>query len=271
MSDLDNLPVNDIFNFYQPEQEYIGILSIPHSGEIVPDEFEKFLTKDQKARMQDVDFRVNELVDIPRLQKNGVAVLVANIHRICVDLNRSEDLCVLNWQRNSMGVELVIKRPDEQQENQLRLRYHTPYYTMIKSLIEELHRFQNPVSFIDLHSMPSNPTKYHLEINPHQAKERPDFCVSDVKGKTCSKEFIDTVCDNLKKISPNVTQNDPYFGGYVTRHVDANFEYTNNVQIEIKRGIYMDEKNQKLNNELVNKLRPNLTDALITTFRKFKG
>jgi N-formylglutamate amidohydrolase len=269
MNNLSNLPKNDIFNFYPPEDKFIGILSIPHSGEIIPEEFEQYLSKDNKTRMQDVDFRVNELVDIQQLQAKGIAVLVANIHRVCVDLNRSSELCVLNWKKNSMGKELVIQEPTEDEVSLLRQKYYAPYYTMMKSMIEELHRYQDPVSFIDLHSMPSRPTAYHLAINPNQAKERPDFCVSDIEGKSCTPEFINHTCDQLKSFSPNVTKNDPYFGGHVTRHVDAEFAYTNNIQIEIKRGIYMDEENQQLDRELVANLRPNLTSALINVFEHF--
>ena len=264
-----NILEDEIFNFYPAENKFIGILSIPHSGEIIPQEFERFLVKDQKSRMQDVDFRVNELVDIAKLQKSGIAVIVANIHRACVDLNRSQDTSVLNWKKNSMGVELVQQEPSLEENQQLQLRYHAPYFTMLKSLIEELHRHQQQVSFIDLHSMPSVPTDYHLKINPNQSMSRPDFCVSDISGKSCEKDFIDTICNELSNFSSDVTQNDPYFGGYITQHVDREFSYTNNVQIEIKRGIYMDEKDQKLDSKKVEALKSKLTQALINTFEKF--
>lgn len=269
MSNFDNLDTNNIFNFYPPAQKFIGILSIPHSGETVPSEFEKYLTKDQKARMQDVDFRVNELVHIKKLQEHGIAVIVSNIHRICVDLNRGPNECVLNWKSNSMGLKLVEADATIDEQLELKQKYYSPYYAMLKSLIENLHLNTETVSFIDLHSMPSRPTEYHLKINPNQKLERPDFCVSDVNGKTCEKEFIDYTCDQLKKFSKNVTQNDPYFGGHVTRDVDAKFSYTNNIQIEIKRGIYMDESNQTLINEKVDVLRENLTNALIKVFESF--
>ena len=41
------------------------------------------------------------------------------------------------------------------------------------------------------------------------------------------------------------TVNDPYFGGYVTRHF-VPFTSVPNVQIEINRAEYMDEKIQQL-------------------------
>ena len=88
---LDHPQKNPIFDFYAPlGSKYLGLLSIPHSGETIPAEFEKFLSGDLKAYKEDVDFKVNELVDIRKLQEAGVAVLVAHVHRICVDLNRAE-------------------------------------------------------------------------------------------------------------------------------------------------------------------------------------
>jgi len=94
---------NSIFRYYPPQNGYIGIISIPHSGEVIPTEFLPYLTKDLRAIAEDVDTKVDHLVDIELLTQNGIAVLVSNIHRVCVDLNRAEDICVLNWKKNSQG------------------------------------------------------------------------------------------------------------------------------------------------------------------------
>ena len=122
---------------------------------------------------------------------------------------------------------------------------------------------------IDLHSMPSRPTEYHLKITPDQPKIRPDFCVSDISGVSCSKNFIDHMCKELESFSKNVTQNIPYFGGHITRHIQANYPDTQNIQIEISRGIYMDEDKKCLKDDLVKELKPKLTRAIINQFSKF--
>lgn len=266
----DNIP--SIFSYFPPKNGYIGILSIPHSGEDIPDEFREYITDDLTVLSRDVDFKVDELVDIGQLTENGIAVLVAHIHRTCVDLNRSEDICVLNWKSNSHGEKIVFKEPDERTIEVLTGKYYSPYYEMIKSSMNELAKVQKgTVTFIDLHSMPSKPTEYHLNINPNQKLQRPDFCVSDIEGLSCDKNFIDDVCMNLNSFSKWVTQNDPYFGGHVTRHVHATYKNKNNIQIEINRGIYMDEEKRVLNSELVSKLKPNLTAALLSVFKKYSS
>lgn len=266
---IDN--TESIFEFYPPLAPPIGVVSIPHSGEVIPKEFSELLIGDFDVLSRDVDTGVHKLINIEELNKAGVAVLKANIHRACVDLNRSPDVCVLNWKKNSHGEELIRKLPDPDTENLLSKKYHAPYYEMIKALINELYKQMERPSFIDLHSMPSKPTKYHLDINPNQALERPDFCVSDIEGKSCEKEFIDFVSSELAKDYEKVNQNDPYFGGHVTRHVDATFPNVNNIQIEISRATYLNEENRTIDKDLADKLRPILTRSLVNTFEKFSS
>lgn len=259
-----------VFDLYAPTSDkFIGVISIPHSGENIPPLFEDYLTKEQRHRFEDVDTKVDQLVDIKKLQEKGIAVIVAHTQRICVDLNRAPELCVLNWKQNSMGQPLVLKEVSKELEQELVAKYHAPYFETIKSLINNLERKMLKPSFIDLHSMPSKPTEYHLKITPNQALERPDFCVSDVSGTTCEKNFINFICDQLKKTYPLVNQNDPYYGGYITRHVDELFPTANNIQIEIKRGNYLNEVSKELIPDKVAKMKPTLTEALIATFENF--
>ncbi len=270
MFKLDHPQKTPIFEYYAPlGTQYRGLLSIPHSGEVIPKEFEQYLSGDLFAYKSDVDYKVNELVDIKALQEAGIAVLVANVHRICVDLNRSEDLCVLNWKQNTQGEQLVMKEPDAQEIERLIETYHRPYFEMMKSALQELERIKkNPVSMIDLHSMPSRPTEYHMKQNPNQKKDRrPDFCLSDRRGKTCEPAFIKFFQENLINRGHDSSLNDPYIGGYVTEFVDR-FR-TNNIQIEINRDIYMDEKTKELIPAKVAHLKPLLTAALIEGFVKF--
>lgn len=270
MFKLDESKLTNIFNYFAPKSSFKGILSIPHSGEEIPREFPPYLTSNKDSLGKDVDYKVNELVDIEKLNQAGIAVIVSNIHRTCIDLNRASDICVLNWKKNSHGERLVLKEPDTQTTYELTQKYYTPYYEMLKSMINALYKSQpSIVSLIDLHSMPSTPTKYHLDINANQKMERPDFCVSDIEGISCSKEYIDYVCEQLTSFSKLVTQNDPYFGGYITRHIHATYKNINNIQIEINRKIYMDEKNRQLKPELIKGLKVNLTKNLIATFNHF--
>lgn len=266
---LDHPQKNPLFDFYAPNgSQYRGLLSIPHSGENIPAEFEKFLSNDLPAYREDVDFKVNELVDITKLQEAGIAVLVAHVHRVCVDLNRAENNCVLFWKENTQGKKLVIQDPDTEQTQTFIEKYYRPYYEILKAAIQDLEkRKKGLVSMVDLHSMPGRPTEYHMKQNPNQKIHRPDFCVSDRKGKTATPEFINFFKDELIKSGHESRLNEPYVGGYITEYVDQ-FR-TNNIQIEINRSIYMDETKKELNQSKVEKLKPLLTQVLIKGFEAF--
>ena len=258
-----------LFDYYAPMGEHFrGILSIPHSGENIPPEFAEFLSGDLNAYREDVDFKVNELIGIPRLQTAGIAVLVAHVHRICVDLNRAENNCVLFWKNNTHGKQLVVKEPTVRETEKFIETYHRPYFEILKAGIQDLEKRKTGlVSMIDLHSMPSRPTEYHLKQNPNQQMHRADFCLSDKKGKTCNPEFISFFNQELSSKGYKTSINDPYVGGFVTEFVDQ-FQ-TNNIQIEINRSIYMDESKKLLLNEQVTKLKVLLTDVLIKGFERF--
>jgi N-formylglutamate deformylase len=258
-----------LFDFYSPlGNNYIGLLSIPHSGENVPAEFQEYLSGDERAYKEDVDFKVNELIDIPTLQKNGVAVVVSHVHRICVDLNRAEENCVLFWKDNTQGKKLVVKDPTPEIAQKFIEEYHRPYYEILKTALLELEkRKQGKVSMVDLHSMPSKPTAYHMKQNPNQSIWRPDFCLSDRKGKTCDPEFIKYFHDVLTILGHSASLNNPYVGGFVTEYVDR--YRTNNIQIEINRSIYMNEDTKELVPSKVLSLKPLLTQVLVDGFKKF--
>lgn len=269
MFSLDHPQKSPLFDYYAPlGSHYRGLLSIPHSGENIPQEFQPFLSGDLRAYKEDVDYKVNELVDITALQNAGIAVLVAHVHRVCVDLNRAENNCVLFWKNNTQGKQLVTKDPSLTETEKFIEVYHRPYFEIMKSALQDLEkRKKGQVSMVDLHSMPSKPTEYHMKQNPNQKMHRPDFCVSDRKGKTATPDFIHFFQEALIRKGHEASLNDPYVGGYVTEYVDQ-FR-TNNIQIEINRGIYMDETTKELVPSKVAHLRPMLTEVLIKGFEAF--
>jgi N-formylglutamate amidohydrolase len=251
--------IEELFKFYPATTQFKGIVTIPHSGEWVPEEFVPYLCATEREMLEDVDFRVNDLVDITQLQNAGISVIVANIHRVCVDLNRTPELSVLYWQENTHGVKLVSHLPDQATCEEFILKYHFTYYGLIKSILENYQQ-EHLIPAIDLHSMPSAPTAYHLKKNPHQSKQRADFCISDLHGSSCEKEYIEKIGQRLSD-QYSVAYNNPYFGGYGTQFF--NKFHTNSVQIEINRSIYMDEKEKKLIENKIQPLKTILTNTII--------
>lgn len=269
MFDLNTPQNNPLFTFYPPlNNEPKGLLSIPHSGEDIPEEFRPFLCASLEQMREDVDYKVHELVDIKELQKNGIGVIVAHVHRVCVDLNRSEENCVMFWKENTRGVPLVGKEVTKADEEHFIRKFHKPFFEIYESLIRDLSRqLGKKAPVIDLHSMPSKPTAYHMKQNPNQKTSRPDFCVSDQHGITCSPDFITYFTNELLALGRSALINNPYIGGYVTTFVNR-FE-TQNIQIEINRSIYMDEEKKVLLPELARPLRSQLTAVIANGINHF--
>ncbi|MBF0315062.1 MAG: N-formylglutamate amidohydrolase [Oligoflexia bacterium] len=247
-----------------------GIVSIPHSGELIPKECLPFLTSDRRAVDEDIDYKVPSLIHIDKLRKAGIAIVIAKVHRAAIELNRDEEATLLHWNENTQGVKLVCARPTAKLQEEVIHRYYRPYYALLTTLIRSLeHSYAGKrVPFVDLHSMPSKPTAYHLKLNPNQKSYRADFCISDLKGISCEKEYIQMITTHFSCRGHKPAMNDPYFGGNITKFA-AKFT-TNAIQIEINRSIYMDEEQKALLPlEITNKIQNDITDGLLQLFAKF--
>ena len=247
-----------IFNYYKSNKKIIGLISIPHSGLFVPNEFKKYLISDIEKLNTDIDYNVDNLIDIDELNYNGIDVIVSNINRVCIDLNRDINNCLLYWNENTKGDKLVIDEPKNKKN--LIDRYYLPYFNKIYDIYNKVNY---KTSIIDLHSMPSKATTYHLLKNNNQNINRPDFCLSDINGKTCSYDFIHNInLDFIKNgFKPNI--NNPYIGGHLTKFFNDNFN-VNNIQIEINRILYMNENNKQMKD--ISFLKKILTIIIIKNF-----
>lgn len=257
-----------IFDFYPSVLEQaIGIVSAPHSGETIPDEFLPYLSGDSVAYGRDVDFKTRELLEIDRLNKAGIHVLIANVHRVCIDLNRDRNIALFAWERNSHGEKIVNTRPEDEIGEGLRKKYYDPYY---KKLTEEIHSLSQslptPVPIIDFHSMPSHPTAYHLKVTPNQPKLRPSFCISNLKGLSCPEDFLESFQEKLSQKYDDIRMNFPYYGGHLTQYIHS-LPNTWNFQVETRRNLYMDEKKRELIPSY-KRVKEDVSQAIIELFSK---
>lgn len=245
--------------FYHPSKQpkTKAMLSSPHPGLVIPKSFDNFLVSDSKTRNCDVDFEVHQLVHLERLQAAGFSAVIQNLHRICVDLNRPAETAVLNWKSNSKGQKLVLHEPVEAERKKFLDEIYLPYYKKI-----EEHISHNNFLIIDLHSMPSRATAYHLSKNPNQSLERPDFCISDFSEDAQGNESTQKIISSLQTQGFDARYNDPYSGGQVTKHFHE--KKCQAIQIEISRGLYMNEENQTLKQDEVLRLQKILTELLIS-------
>jgi len=86
---------------------------------------------------------------------------------------------------------------------------------------------------VDCHSMPSH--------GGGRPGNKADFVLGDAHGTACNPmvtQFIERALIDLGYI---VRRNDPYAGGYITRHYGRPREQVHVMQLEIARELYMDE------------------------------
>jgi N-formylglutamate deformylase len=109
-----------------------------------------------------------------------------------------------------------------------------PFHDALGALIDEtLGRFGTCL-VIDCHSMPTMPGRHAT---------RADVILGDGHGTSCAPEWTNFMDRIFTGLGLNVRRNDPYAGGYITRNYGRPRDGVQAVQVEVARGLYMNERN----------------------------
>ncbi len=114
-------------------------------------------------------------------------------------------------------------------------RLYRPYHDTLRRLLAQTHVAFGLAVLIDCHSMPSNIR------GSGQTRLRPDFVLGDRFGASCMPELTDRAAATLQRLGYTVCRNKPYAGGFITEHYGRPARGLHALQIEINRGLYMDE------------------------------
>jgi N-formylglutamate deformylase len=191
----------------------------------------------------------------------GATLLYCSFPNTWIDVNRSEldmDPALVDgtWpvalkptKRTLEGLGLIKTKArygEPFQERRLRVaeieerlaKYYRPYHAELKRITENLHGRFGVLRQISCHCMSAVGAPTH----PDAGKPRADFCVSDLRGKTASKEAMELIVETLKSYGYSVSINDPYIGneliarhGYPAHGIDS-------IQVEINKKLFMDTK-----------------------------
>ena len=107
-----------------------------------------------------------------------------------------------------------------------------PYHAALAALIEETRATFGYCLLVDCHSMPTHPA---------HGSPPADFVLGDAHGTSCAPRATRLVEETLGGFGYRVRRNDPYAGGYITRHYGTPRQGVHALQIEIARRLYMDE------------------------------
>jgi N-formylglutamate deformylase len=116
--------------------------------------------------------------------------------------------------------------------------YYRPYHAELKRIADELYSKFGRLTQISCHCMSAVGAPTH----PDAGKPRADFCVSDLKGVTASKQAMALVVDTLKSYGYSVSVNAPYVGNELIKRIGDPARGIDSIQVEINKKLFMDTK-----------------------------
>ena len=239
------------------EQRVPFVFNSPHSGSYYPDRFLALTRLDRMAIRRSEDCYVDELFGAaPTL---GAPLLAANFPRAYLDVNREPweldprmfveplpPFANIRSARVAGGLGTVPKLVGEGLDiypGRLPLAeavgriesVYKPYHETLKRLVTRTHARFGYAVLIDCHSMPAS-------IRIGENGMRPDFIVGDRFGASATRRLTDATISILSSMGYSVAHNKPYAGGFITEHYGRPAKDLHAIQIEINRGLYLDER-----------------------------
>jgi len=235
------------------------VLSSPHSGNVYPATFVAASRLDPLTLRRSEDAFVDEL--FAAAPACGAPLLKARFPRAFVDPNRepyeldpgmfADDLPnYVNRSSPRVGAGLgtiarVVASGAEIYDGKLLFaeaearieRLYRPYHTALGDLLDEAAAKFGRAWLIDCHSMPAIGGPHDRDTG----KRRVDFILGDAHGTSCAAWLVEWAESFLRGLGYTVTRNDPFAGGFITRHYGRPAQGRHTLQIEINRRLYMDE------------------------------
>ena len=250
------------------------LVEVPHAGRLVPDEVWAEMCAPEDALLRDADMYVDRLyAHAPTL---GAALLVANLSRYVVDLNRArEDVDAATvsdhptpagaqprgvvWRSTTDG-RPILTGPLSYRALLSRLdRYYVPYHNALRRTLDELRERFGFVVLLAAHSMPSVGRLLHTDPGAPRAD-----VVPGTRGRTSAdRRVIDLVDAHFRQAGLSVQHDEPYKGGFTTTHYGRPGAGCHAIQIELNRALYVNEATGEPKPGDFERLQT-LLDALVT-------
>lgn len=239
------------------EQRVPFVFNSPHSGRHYPERFLAMARLDRESIRRSEDCYVDELFG--GVVALGAPLLAANFPRAYLDVNREPweldprmfvepvpSFANIRSARVAGGLGTVPKLVGEGlniypgrlpiAEALTRIEtVYKPYHDALKRLLTHTHARFGYAVLIDCHSMPAS-------IRVGETGMRPDFIIGDRFGASASPALTEAAIGLLISMGYTVAHNKPYAGGFITEHYGRPARNLHALQIEINRGLYMNER-----------------------------
>ena len=250
--------VPGVLKRYDPEGDALPLMfDSPHSGNVYPEDFAHSCPRDKILWGEDAF--VDKLFD--HTPGHGAWFLACQFPRTYIDPNRALvdlDAAMIegDWpdpvevtEKTHRGIGLIWKRADDEHvfydrllsQAEVRHRiatYWRPYQDQMDHMADTIWERWGRRWHVNCHSMYSPAYAARLN-NPYMPST--DIILGDRDGATSGSEFINLFSEFLIDEGLSVAINDQFKGVELVRRYGDPIGDCHSVQIEIDRGIYMDE------------------------------
>lgn len=250
------------------------LVEVPHSGLQVPPEVEGQIDATPAAVLRDSDIYVDRLY--ARAPEHGATLLVANVSRYVVDLNRGPDEVDsaavprhprarhipargVVWRARTDGTPLLRAPLTTDQFEERIQRFYEPYHRTLQDVAAQIHREHGHVAIVAAHSMPSTGRR----VFGGRPLQRADIVPGTRGRSTADGRIIDLIDAHFRGAGLSVKHDDPYRGGWTTSRYGAPKRGQHAVQIELNRALYVDERTSEIKSDDFVQLQ-GVLDALVT-------
>jgi N-formylglutamate amidohydrolase len=261
------------------------IFNAPHAGAVYPESFLASSRLDAMALRRSEDAFVDEL--FAPVVELGAPLMRAHFPRALLDLNREPyeldprmfdgripPFANTRSMRVAGGLGTIPRIVADGQEiyrgripiDEALHRVETlykPYHRTLRHLVQRTARTFGQAVLIDCHSMPSSSVS-------REDGARADMVLGDRYGTSCTALLTDLLDATLRSRGFKVVRNKPYAGGFITEHYGEPSLGRHTLQIEINRGIYMDERSISKKRGF-SELRNGLTAVFDHVMREIEG
>ncbi len=233
------------------------VVASPHSGSDYPADFLRSSRLDPLTLRRSEDSFVDEIfAGAPRL---GAPLLRALFPRAYIDVNREAyeldptmfaDALPGFVNASSLRVRMglgtiarIVASGEEIYPGKLAFAeargridgLYRPYHRALSRLVSEAEAVFGGCLLVDCHSMPS-------QVSAPGGARAADIVLGDCHGSACAGEITSAARRFLEERGFAVAVNSPYAGGFTTLHYGRPGVCRHALQIEINRGLYMDER-----------------------------
>ncbi|WP_394199024.1 N-formylglutamate amidohydrolase [Litoreibacter albidus] len=254
---------NDAYTVTLPEvQTSSMVFASPHSGRLYSREFLR------RSVLDDVQIRSSEDAFMDQLiapaTQFGVPILTATVPRAYLDLNRAcdeLDPAVVQGVRrrghnpriaSGLGViprvvangRAIYSGKITLEEANTRIdRYWRPYHDRLGDLMAQTKQSFGRAVLVDFHSMPHEAVR----AMTHSGLSRPEVVLGDRFGAAAHGDIVERIETIFLEAGLKVSRNTPFAGAYITQAYGHPSRGHHAVQVEIDRGLYMNEQHIRPN------------------------